>query len=104
MFNIQMGSELIFRSECNITLSLAHLIRTYHMALRKMNLQVCILFIVNIFVVFSADVASQMVSIQMLEECQVVEVELLAEVTVGVRQYLAVSIVAHITKFYMFSK
>lgn len=45
-----------------------------------------------------------MVSIQMLEECQVVEIKLLTEVAVRMRQNLAVSIVAHITEFYVFSE
>jgi hypothetical protein len=80
-----MSAQLILCLERNVAFCFAGLIRANDVCLREMDLQICVFLVINVFVVVPAQVADEMVSAKMVEEHQVIEVEFLAEVAVGMR-------------------
>jgi len=99
VFNIQVSSQLIFGSEGYITSCLADLVGTDVMCLREVCLKVGILSVVDVLVMISAQMACQVLPVYVVDEGQVIEQELLAEVTVWMRHDLAVPFVADVTVF-----
>ena len=92
-----MGSQLVFGPERHKAFRLTDLIRTDEMRLREVILQTGVILVVDVLVVVGAQVASKMLPVQVIIECQVVEEELLAKVAVGVRQDLSMAFVTQIT-------
>lgn len=93
-----MGAKLIFGFEGDVAFGFAGFIRADDVGLGEVDFQVCILFVIDVFVVVSAKMTNQVISTQVIEEHQVIEVELLTEVAIGVRKYLTMSIIANITE------
>jgi hypothetical protein len=67
------------------------------MGLGEVCLQVLVLFVADVLVLVSTKVAGEMVSVQVLEELQVTEEELLAEIAVRMRQDVTKLVVSYVT-------
>ena len=61
------------------------------MRLCKMDFQVLILFVIHVFVVLPAQMAGQVVAINVVEETQIVKQKLLAKVAVRMGKHVSVS-------------
>ncbi len=81
MFDVDMRYQLVFSAEGNITLSLTLLVRAHKVGNCKVSFQVCILLIVHVFIVIPAQMAGEVLSIQVIDENQVIEEIFLAKVT-----------------------
>jgi len=62
-----------------------------------MSFQIAVLVVVDVLMMICAQMTRVMLSRQVIKETQIVEVELLAEVTVRVGKDLTMSIIANIT-------
>jgi hypothetical protein len=62
MHNVQMCPQLILSFEGHVALGFASFVRTHNVTSRKMDFQVFIRVVVNIFVVISAKMACQVIS------------------------------------------
>ena len=62
-----------------------------------MSFQIAVLVVVDVLMMICAQMTRVMLSRQVIKEAQIVEVELLAEVTVRVGKVFTMSIIANIT-------
>lgn len=97
VLDIQMGPEFVLGLEGYVALDFADLVGTDEVSLGEVVLKVLVLFVIDVFVVVAAQMAGQMLSIEVLEELQVTEEELFAEVAVRVRQHVSELVVADVT-------
>lgn len=91
-----MSPQLIFGLESNIALGFTNLIRTDVMGKSEMLFQIFIFFVINIFVKLAAKMASEMFSREVVVEVQVVEQELVAEITKWVRHDFTVFFISEV--------
>lgn len=92
MLYVHMCCQFILCAECHVALGLALFIRTHKVSDSKMRFQGQIRLVVHVFVMVPAQMTCQVLSIQMIDEHQLVEEILLAEITPGVRQYFCLSV------------
>ncbi len=97
MLYVHMRCQFILCAECHVALGLTLFIWTHKVCDSKMRFQRQIRLVVHIFVMVPAQMTCQVLSIQMIDEHQLVEEILLAEITPGMRQYLCLSICARIS-------
>ena len=92
-------AQLILSPEGDIALGLADFVRADEVRKSEVGLQVLVLFVVDVPMMIGAEMARVMLSTQMVVECHVIEEELLAEIAIGMWQYLAVLFVTNVSRF-----
>ena len=92
MFNCHMRFQLCLCPECHVAFQFALFEWTYVVSPSKMSLQGCVIFIIYGLIVIRTKVALQMITIQMINELQVIEEMLLAKVTPRVGEDLCLTL------------
>lgn len=96
-----MRLELVFSPEGDIALALAGLVGAKAVRLREVGLQTRVVLVVDVLVAVSAEVAAQMLPVQVVEEDLVVEKVHMTEVAPGVGKDLSLFLTARITVKYV---
>ena len=104
MLDVNMGGKLVLSAKSHIALGLALIVGTHKVSYGKVSLQSLICLIVHILVVFTAQMACKMHSIQMINEYQLVEEVFFAEIAPRVRQDLSLLFSARVSMFDMLRK
>lgn len=84
--NVQVGLQLVLRLEGHVALGLARVVGADVMGAGKVDLEGLVVVVEHVTEVLSAQMARQMVPLQVLVEDTAIKEELLAEVTPGVGQ------------------
>ena len=74
------------------------------MTLRKMSFEVLIIGVVHVLVMRRAQMARQMLLVQMIEEDEIIEEELITEVAERMRQDLAMMVISHVALLEMIAQ
>lgn len=92
-----MRLELVFSPEGDIALAFAGLIGAKAVRLREVGLQTRVVLVVDVFIAVTAEVAAQVLTVQVVEEDLVVEKVHVTEVAPGVGKDLCLLLAAWIT-------
>lgn len=104
MLDVQVSSQLVFGSEGDVASCLADLVRTDVMRLGEMALETCIVSVIDILMRISTQMTRHVLSVYVIDESQVIEEELLAEVTVWMWHDLSMLLVSNVAVFNMSTK
>lgn len=97
MLNGDMGLKLVLSTEGDVALLLAVFVGAEVVRPREVGLETRVAGIVHVFIEVGAEMACQVLPVEMVKEHLVIEEVLLAEVAPGVRQNLGLSLVAGVT-------
>ena len=100
---VKMSFQLVLSFKSDITFFFALLVRTNEMRQGEVLFEIGVFIIVDVFVVMTAQVARQVLAMQVVEELPVVEEKLLAEVAKRMRQNLAVPLITNVAFFQVHS-
>lgn len=99
-----MSFQFILSFKGHVAPGLAQLIWAQKMGPSKVGLKALVVSVVNVFVILTTQVASQVLSAQVVEEFLIIEEVFLTKITPRMRQYFCLLVVSWVSILYVSSQ